>query len=423
MTRPDPAPEVTVLGAGIVGICSALSLAEKGLRVRLIDRGLPGQATSYGNAGVISPWSVVPQSMPGLWKKLPGMLLDPHSPLTVRPGYFPRVAGWGLRFVRAGQPARVAEISDAMHYLTRDCVDLFRHHLSGTGREDLITDSWYVHAFRNPVSADPNELGYRMRRQRGAEIERIGSQELRSLEPALSPDFRAGIVIRGQARARSPGTIGSVLADKFRAMGGEIRNETVRAIRPDETGGWVYDTDTGSSRSPRLVLAMGAWSAALLRPLGIRIPMEAERGYHVTFSDPGTQLHNSVLDMDRKFVASSMIDGLRVSGTAEFAGLDAPENQRRIDRLLADAKRMLPELRASEFSTWSGQRPSLPDSLPCIGEVEEFPGLICAFGHSHFGLMMAPKTGVVVAGLVTDSIGNSDLAPYRPHRFQKPRHS
>ncbi|UWQ91874.1 FAD-binding oxidoreductase [Rhodobacteraceae bacterium M382] len=416
MTQEDQ-PDVTVLGAGIVGICSALSLAERGLNVRLIDRDAPGQATSFGNAGIISPWSIVPQSMPGLWKKVPGWLLDPLGPVTVKPSYLPRIAPWGLRFLYEGRAEKVSHISEAMDSLNRDCVDLFRQHLAGTGHEDLVQDSYYVHAFRNSEAANLDTVEYRMRRDKGADLERITAADLQSLEPALTHDFQAAILIKGQARALSPGRIGTVLADKFRAMGGEILRQSVRAILPIEGGGWRYVTDSGEETVPKLVLAMGVWSAELLKPLGINIPMQSERGYHVSFQNPGLALNNSVMDMDMKFVASLMEDGLRVAGTAEFAGLDAPINQSRLDGLVKLAQQLLPDLNSDNFSTWSGQRPSLPDSLPCIGEIDGLPGLIAAFGHSHYGLMMAPKTGRLVADITTGLSTNHDLTPFHPLRY------
>lgn len=415
--------DVTVLGAGIVGICTGLALLEKGLQVRLLDRDAPGQATSFGNAGVISPWSVVPQSMPGLWKKVPGWLLDPLGPVTVRPGYLPRLAPWGLRFLYEGRASRIGGISKAMDQLNRDNVSLFRSLLQGTGHEQLLRDSYYVHAFRSAEAAGTMSSEYSMRREVGAPIERIGAGDLRDLEPDLSHDFQAAILLKGQARATSPGRLGSVLADKFRGLGGEIIREEVTEIRPEGQGqgqgerGWSYVTASGRHHTPKLVLAMGAWSAQLLKPLGIRIPLEAERGYHVSFADPGVQLTHSVMDMDMKFVASSMEEGLRVAGTAEFAGLDAPINQKRIEGLVKLGKNLLPGLSCETISTWSGQRPSLPDSLPCIGEIEGFAGLITAFGHSHYGLMMAPKTGRIVADIASGVPANIDLTPYSPNRF------
>ncbi|MGB0967965.1 MAG: NAD(P)/FAD-dependent oxidoreductase [Halocynthiibacter sp.] len=419
MTKIQDDFDVTVLGAGVVGICTALSLAEKGLRVRLIDRDAPGQATSFGNAGIVSPWSVVPQSMPGLWKKVPGWLLDPLGPISIRPAYLPRVATWGLRFLSEGRMKRVREVSDAMDFLVRDSVTLFRSHLAGTGHEDLLQDSLYVHAFRDADQANPDTVDYTIRREKGAKIERIGAGDLRDLEPDLNPEFKAAILIKGQARALSPGRICEVLTDKFRNMGGVVLHAEIKAILPQDDQSWQVATSVGRLHCPKIVLAMGVWAAELLKPLGVHVPMQAERGYHVEFTDPGVTLNNSIMDMDMKFVGSSMEGGLRVAGTAEFAGLDQPVNDKRLTGLINLASRLAPKLNTSARETWMGQRPSLPDSLPCIGEIDGLPNLISAFGHSHYGLMMAPKTGRVVADIVTQTQTNNDLSPYRTQRYQR----
>ena len=162
---------------------------------------------------------------------------------------------------------------------------------------------------------------------------------------------------------------------------------------------------------------MGVWSPELLKPLGVRIPLQSERGYHVRFTEPGIELNNSVMDVDMKVVASSMADGLRVAGTAEFAGLDSPISESRLKALVTLARRLSPDLNAETYTTWSGQRPSLPDSLPCIGEIEGLPDLIAAFGHGHYGLIQAPGTGRMVADITTGTAVGTDLSPYRATRF------
>ena len=416
--RFDPmAPNVTVLGAGIIGICTGLSLLERGASVRLIDKNDPGQETSFGNAGVISPWSIVPQAMPGVWKKIPGWLIDPLGPVSVRPSYLPRLASWGLKFLANGTEARVRDISAAMDTLNQDCISLYRHHLHGTGHEDLVRDSYYIHAYRDAEGARLDSLDNELRSAAGADLERADGDRLRELEPDLSRDFKSAIVIKGQARALSPGRIGQVLSEKFLQMGGQIERAKVQSIAPREDGGWRYVTDLGEHTTPKLVLAMGVWSAEFLKPLGVHIPLEAERGYHVNFTSPGIALNHSIMDVDMKFVASSMQDGVRVAGTAEFGGLDAPISEKRSAGLVTLAGKLSPKLNTEAYSTWSGQRPSLPDSLPCIGEIDGLPDLITAFGHSHWGLMMAPKTGRIVADLATGAKTNLDLSPYHPNRF------
>lgn len=415
--RPNTDRPVTILGGGAVGLCTALELAGHGVPVRLIDRDTPGSGASSGNAGVISPFSVVPQSMPGVWKKAPGWVLDPLGPVTIRARHLPRFLPWALRFIRNGSESTARQSSAAMANLTSGSIEMYRRHLSGTGHEGLIRSACYVLASRDPAMVSDRGLDSELRRAAGARVERIGAADLHDLEPDLAPEFRAAVLIHGQARATSPGRIMQVLTDKLRAMGGEVLQTEIRDLRPDPQGGWTLDCTGETLHADRLIVSAGAWSARLLAPLGLKLPLEAERGYHVMFADPGVTLNNSVMDADRKFVASSMEDGLRAAGTAEFAGLDTQPDPRRAETIATVAGHMLPGLNIARKTTWSGLRPSFPDSLPAIGEVPGHKGLFAAFGHSHYGLMMAPRTGRIVADLVRGVRPNVDLSPYRVDRF------
>jgi len=410
--------DVIIVGAGIVGICCALSIIETGKSVRLIDREEPGQVTSYGNAGVISPWSVVPQSLPGLWKKIPGMVLKKNGPIAIRPSYLPKLIPWGLRFLSRGTAAKVSETADAMEILNQSNIELYRQHLHGTGHENLIQDSCYIHAYRNPSKASLDDLSYKTRLERGIEVERIDGAELRKLEPAISDEFRAAILMRGQARAMSPGKIGEVLSAKAAGLGVQITKASVNRLLPSHGHGWEVRTDDKTYNASQLVVAAGAWSARLLKHLGVNIPLEAERGYHVEFPKPNIQVNNSVMDTDMLCVASSMEGGVRVAGTAEFAGLDVPPSEKRVNELKQAAKRMLPGLNPDGMKSWMGSRPSFPDSLPMLGEFSGHKGLFSAFGHGHCGLMMAPKTGKIIADLVSNKPMNTDLSPFSVERFQ-----
>lgn len=409
--------QVTIIGAGIVGICCALSLQERGIPVRLIDRGKPGQETSFGNAGVVSPWSIIPQAMPGIWKSLPQMLLNPKGALSVRASFWPKMIPWGLRFLGNSSEKSVREISDAMELLCRPSIDLYRGHLQGTGHEDLITDSYYIHAFRRREQADLNGLGYLIRQEKGGDLVLVDAAELRRLEPALSREFKAAIVIKGQARVTAPGRLGAILAEKARMQGAEIVQTEVSKLIQTQDGSWQITTSQDTLHAPRFILAAGVWSADLLKPFGLPVPLVAERGYHVEFPNPLVQLSNSVMDVDAKVVASSMLGGLRVAGTAEFGSVDAPADPRKKEILTEQAKAMLPDLETSEARFWMGRRPSFPDSLPAIGPINGSDGLYAAFGHSHYGLMMAPKTGELVADLVSGRSPNVDMAPFSLARF------
>jgi len=409
---------VIVIGGGIIGICSALSLVERGFAVKLIDRDPIGQGASMGNAGVISPYSVLPQSIPGLWKNIPRWILDPKGPISIRPGYIPQFLPWAIKFLNHGTIEQVTKTASAMHLLNHDNMHLYRRLLFGTGFEYLVQDSYYVYAYRDKSKARLDSLDNNIRRKFGAKILQLDAAELSQLEPALSTEFQSAIVVEGQARALSPGKICNVFAEKFLAMGGLIERCDVRAIMP-EPDGWVVKTNTGILRASKVVLAAGAWSMKLLAPLGITAPLEAERGYHVIFKNPSVELKNSVMDMDMKFVASSMDMGFRAAGTAEFSGLGHSINPKRLTALEKAARLICPDLIGGEIETWSGVRPSFPDSLPVIGNIPGYTGLIGAFGHSHWGFMMGPKTGQIVADLVSEINPNINLDPFSLTRFKK----
>ena len=416
MRPPDPANPVIVLGAGIVGICTALSLLERGVPVTLIDRGDPGQATSYGNAGVVSPFSFIPQSLPGMWRTIPKLMLGYARPLSIHPRYALKMLSWGARFLHQGQEEQVRAASDAMANLCGPSIDLFKKHLQGTGQEGLLVDTMYLQLFRDGSKPALDTLDYRIRAEKGAEVEVLGQDELSRLEPAVSPDFKAGLLVKGTARVRAPGRLATVLAEKAARMGASFIKADIRRVRQTETG-WTIHCEDGDHQADRIVMCLGAWSADLLPDTKFKVPLISERGYHAEFSAPGIELNNSVMDAEAKFIASSMEGGLRVAGHAEFAPPDAPPSKRREKLFIRLAKATFPDLQTDNVSLWTGCRPSFPDSLPMIDRIEALPGLFTNFGHSHFGLMMSPASGELVAQLVCGDRPNVNLKGYSANRF------
>lgn len=409
---------IIVIGAGIVGLCCGLSMLEKGLKVTLIDKGEPGQATSYGNAGVVSPWSNVPQCIPGVWKGVPKWLLSPTGPVRVRPRDFLKVLPWALRFLSNADFQTSMKISDAMSVLNNPNIDIYRQHLRGTGEEDLLQEALYVHVFRDVSKINLQGPAWRLRARQNVPIEVVSKEELHEIEPDLSPAYQAAILIKGQARLTSPGRLGAVLAEKITRRGGSIIRSNVTGIGTDEARTWTVQTETGQHRARKLVIAAGAWSTKLLKPLGIHLPLQTERGYHMMFKDPGVSLNNSIMETDRLFICSSMSEGIRSAGTSEFSDIDAPANYQRAKVLSKMTKDLLPNLNTQDTMEWVGNRPSFPDNLPCIDEIKSLPGLLVAFGHSHWGMGMAPKTGQIIADLVSDTPLNINLAPYSADRFR-----
>lgn len=409
--------DITIIGAGIVGLCSALELQQAGYQVTLIDKAEPGQGASYGNAGIVSPWSIVPQSLPGLWRKLPGWLMDPNGPVTVRPGYLPRMAYWGIRFLMNGHTKKVRASAALMRELVADCIPLYKQLLNNSGAENLIKDAYYVQAFRNADDANLEALDYRIRAEYGANLARINSHELRNLEPALSHDFQAAILIKDQARLTNPGRLGEVLKTKFLLAGGQLTALHVNAIHPDQQGHWIYEAQGRQYTTNKLLLCAGAWSADLLKTIKVKVMLQNERGYHMSFPGLDLQLNHSVMDADMKFVASQMETGLRIAGTAEFDDKEAPINEERAMGLAELASSMFPDLDKNQAQPWVGVRPSMPDSLPCIGSVKDHSGLYVAFGHSHYGMMMAPKTGQLITQHIEGTLPAEALKPFNLDRY------
>lgn len=409
--------DTVVLGAGIVGACCTLSLLDSGHFPMLIDRKDPGECASFGNAGVISPWSCVPQCLPGVWKNIPKWLMTIDGPVTFQWRQALTMLPWMLRFFANGKELRVSEISDAMKQLMANNIEHYRYHLKGTGKEYLLKDSWYVNVFRGKLRPDLNDLAWKLRIDRGAPVRVIGRSELHELEPALSPNCHSAVIIEDQARAVHPGELTKALAEKAVKSGGVFLKAEIRELVPKSDGGFRLIAQGKEIHCNKLVLAAGIWSVEFLKPLGFRFPLVAERGYHAEFANPGVSLNHSVMDVDGKFVMSSMTGGLRVAGTTEFAAHDAPANHARSSILEKQAREILPDLAAQNAQYWMGIRSSFPDNLPAIGALPGFPGLYIAFGHSHYGMGMAPATGQIIANLLKNDQSEDKTSDFRVSRF------
>ncbi|MFT5894981.1 MAG: D-amino-acid dehydrogenase, partial [bacterium] len=313
MTQNNQPNTVTVLGAGIVGVCCALSLQERGYQVTLIDRLLPGEATSYGNAGVISPWSCVPQCMPGTFRQIPGLIFKANSPVSFRWQDLINTLPWMVRFLGNTHLSKVEPIADAMDRLMHNNVASYKKFLSDTGQENLLVDSWYLNVFKGAMRPSLADLAWKLRIDRGAPIRIIDGAELRDIEPHLGASYHSAVVIEGQSRTIAPGRLCKALAELALSQGMIMKTAEVQVIQPLPEAGYELVCDGETIAAQRLVVAGGIWSAELLRPLGFKIPLIAERGYHLEFANPGVTLTHSVADVAGRFVVSSMENGIRAA--------------------------------------------------------------------------------------------------------------
>jgi glycine/D-amino acid oxidase-like deaminating enzyme len=416
--RPGP---VVVIGAGIVGLCCATYLQRDGRKVVMLDPGGPGEGASYGNAGGLNGSSIVPVAMPGVLAKVPHWLLDPEGPLSIRLRYLPQLLPWLYRFVRAGRPELVREQARALRGLLAPTVDMHRELAASVGAADLIQRSGLLIVYRSEASFAADAEANRLRADNGVKIDELNQDELRQIEPTLSPAYTRARFISENGDCRNPLRLSRALAEALVANGGEIRRERAEGFAFADGKVEAVLTSAGRIPAAAVVLAAGAHSKPLAARLGEKVPLDTERGYHAMITAPEVAPRLPIMDAEAKFVATPMEEGLRMAGTVEFAGLEAPPDWRRARILLRHGQAMFPGLPRTvsedRLALWMGFRPSMPDSLPVIGPTRRYSNAFLAFGHGHVGLIAAPMTGRVIADLIAGRPPAIDLAPFGASRF------
>lgn len=409
--------KVTIIGAGIVGVSSAIYLQRDGFDVTIVDRLAPGEGTSCGNAGILASCGFIPVSTPGFAWKAPGMLLDPMGPLSLKWSYMPHMIPWLYRFVRNSTPQAVERIADALCTLVGTSVEDHQALAAGTGAEQWVRPSPYLYVYQDEAAFNAESYTWGLRRERGVKMDLLRGDAVREFEPSLDSSYRFAAVLERQGYTPDPLQLVSALAAHFVRNGGTVLRREVLDIDIDNSGPVRLLTDQGPLDIGRLVISAGAWSGRLAARLGSPVPLESERGYHITLQEPGLMPRYPIMSVSGKFVSTPMSCGLRVAGMVEFAGLGAPSNPDMTRRLIQNVKRLFPGISTAKFTEWMGHRPSLPDSLPVIGRSPHFESVFYAFGHQHVGLTSGPKTGSLVADLVSGRNPAIDLNPFRIDRF------
>jgi len=410
--------EVTVVGAGIVGIVSAIYLQREGHRVTVIDRQAPGEGTSFGNAGSVAPGSIVPVALPGTLKQVPKWLSDPLGPLSLPWRQLPFMLPWFLHFQHACNAAQVRRGAAVLRALNAPAIDAYADLLAAAGAPELLRREGMLHVYKTEAGFKGSAFGRQLRLDNGCVVELVDADKIRALAPGISPGYRWGFHLPDNAHVHSPLRVVQVLAEHFKNNGGTIIRADVRDIRCDAGGAVKLHTDGVSLSAECVVIAAGYASGKLAARLGTRVPLAPERGYHIEI--PGAQLAQQcpVTDGESRFVATPMAGRLRIAGTSEFQAASAPPNWARAETLATLAEKMFPGMQVANYSRWMGVRPSTPDSAPIIGRSAQHRQLLFAFGHGHWGLMAAPVTGQLVADLVADRTPRIDLSPFRPERFR-----
>lgn len=378
----------------------------------------PGTGTSFGNAGLIQIDAVVPIATPGILGKVPRMLLDPTGPLVVRWRYLHRIAPWLAKFVLAARPDSVERISMALASLLDRSNDAWLDLVKAAGAQDVWRQSGELHVYRKKEAWDAAQATHDLRRRRGSLLEDLTVEEMRQLEPALSPDLHAGVFTPNANSITHPLHLSEKLFELFRRNGGTFVKDNIVRIENGTDGEPAHLVgDGGRQEVDGLVIAAGAFSKPFAKSTGAAVPLDTERGYHLWLPDPGVEMRRPIIVGDHRFGIVPMTGGVRLVGTAEFAGLDLPPYWERADILADLAAPFVPGLNLDGAERWMGYRPSLPDSLPVIGRAPGRKQVYLAFGHGHLGLTMGAVTGQLIADLAADRVPAVDLAPFGAQRF------
>jgi glycine/D-amino acid oxidase-like deaminating enzyme len=408
--------DVVVVGAGIVGACTALALQRTGRSVTLIERGEPGSEASGHNGGAF--WGdCMPVGTPEVIRALPRMLVDPMSPLAIRWRDVPRLTPWLTRYALASRRRRVEEISLALGALTSRGVEAYRDLTADFDVEDIFEQKGILSGYSKLSSFESGSKTFELRRRRGVPYEVLDADSVGSREPLLAGKVACGVYFPSARYTTDPQRFTNVLVAEFEAAGGrrlkteatgfDVRGDVVATVR----------TGVGEVSAGAVVICAGPWSRKLLRMLRADVPLEVERGYGIDLPAPGMSLACPFVFEDHHVAFSPHRDGLRLSGRNELAGLAAPPKFRLADNLLRSAKELFPDLETQGASRWMRSRPSTPDSLPVIGPAPRHRNAYLAFGHGHKGL----GTGAITARLIRELIDGDEptinLAPYQLSRF------
>lgn len=416
MTLTTRRTDVLVLGAGMIGVGTALQLARRGHTVTLVDRREPGRETSYGNAGIVQSEAMVPYPFPRDWETLRQVALRRSVAVHYHLRALPTLAGPLMRYWRASAPGPHEQAVRGHSALIATALAEHRALVAECRAEDLVRQGGYRVVFRsNRAFDEAAEAAGRMHQRFGVRHELLDGSALARAEPGLQATLAGAIHWLDPWTVIDPGALVDAYAARFQALGGRILQGDAQSLDQDGSG-WCVQTDAGTVRAEHTVVALGAWSKDVAARLGYPLPLFIKRGYHRHFAG-GPALSAPMLDAERGYVLAPMRRGIRLTTGAEFARLGAPATDVQMRRATAAALELLSLSRPVEAQAWMGNRPCTPDMLPVMGPARRHRGLWFNFGHAHQGFTLGPVCGQLLADLIEGRTPAVDMTPYRVERF------
>jgi D-amino-acid dehydrogenase len=409
--------DIIVLGAGIVGTSVAVHLAKRGLSVALVDRGAPGEGTSYGNAGVIEGNTVFPAAFPSSFAELARIALKRSPVANYHLAFLPQIAPWLLSFRAASQPAQLIKTAQVMRPLFARAIAEHQALAAEAKAERHFHHRGWLKLYRTDSAFASQSTELELAARFGIANVPLERDAALALEPSLNGVFRHAVHWTGAVSVDNPLALTRAYAARFATLGGlTLTGDACSLHRADRY--WRVETAAGPLDAGDVVIALGPWAPDVLRPLGIALPLAVKRGYHRHFRAAGNAaLSRPVLDAENGYCLAPMEQGIRITTGVEFAARDAPPTPVQFDRLLPAARALFPLGAPVEAKPWMGARPCFADSRPVIGRAPSQRGLWLAFGHGHWGLTLGPATGRLIAEMMTGVTPFCDPKPYSVERF------
>jgi len=411
-------PDVLIIGGGVIGVCSAYYLAERGVQVSLIEKDEIASGCSYGNGGLIVPSHAVPLASPGALGDGLRWMLDPESPFYIKPRLDLDLIRWLIRFVLTSHHTHVEKTLPVLRDLLFTSRALYEDLSKKAGFEFGYEGrgSLLVCLTRDALERERKET--RLFEEYKIPVSMVNREEALELEPALVPKIVGGVFYPKDGRI-DPHRFVTGLAEKAKNLGVQLWTKT-EAMGFDFSQGRItrVHTTRGDFEPKQVVLAGGSWSPEVARALKLQIPIQPAKGYSITLENPPVTPKLPLLFSEARVVINPLGHALRIAGTLELAGMDFSINSRRVRAIQRSSTKYLSGLaEAKVLEIWRGLRPCTPDGLPIISRVRNFDNLIIAAGHAMLGMSLGPITGKLVAQLAKEEKAEMDLMPLAASRF------
>ncbi len=383
----------------------------------MIDRLSPARETSYGNAGVINSGSMIPINSPGIHKSLFSLLQNNKPQLRYNLAFAIKKLPWIVQFLQASKSSNTVATTKALSSLSSTCLTEHKALMQRVGNAHRLTEAGWLKVFRSGQGYDPSSFEAQQLEKYNIPIQKFNADELRELEPSLKPIYSAAYLLSDAATVNNPGELLAEYAEQFVKDGGKIEKMEINSI--DVEGENIKcRSDAGVHACEKLVIAAGPWSSDLLNMLNYTVPLNVERGYHAHFHLlNNATLGRSIHDVQGGFVMGPMEMGLRVTTGVELNYRDAENNLQQLEQVIPSVKQAIDIGERTDDPVWRGNRPTLPDSMPVIGQAPDHNNVWMAFGHNHIGLMTGPITGRLLAEQISGETSDVDLTPFTPKRY------